>query len=358
MPIPDTLKGVDDLIRADLEAFREIWFNRLLASTLLVVIGLALEGPELWYEISSIAQRWFFVRKFHFSSPEKHAPNWVKLVAFIGWLLIVAGVAGEYAADSFASKADGYVQKFDEILLADTTRQAGNAKASADAADIAARRARDESGKAVASASNALNLASSARQEADSFEKDIASAKKQAADAESHLADALERAANAEAELTRLKTPRSLIHSEDMIVALKPFNSSEYTLNVFMDDESIQFTKAVARALEEAGWVRKQPTNISLNVPTVEIVFDRGVAEYVPACVNTGISLRAHAKESLAVLQSLPLQSLPRTVQAAIALKSAIGPSISPPDARNVVSEILDPRPGEGPLTICVGKKP
>ena len=42
---PDTLKGVDDLIRAGFEAYRGACFNWLLAATGLVVVGLVLEGP-------------------------------------------------------------------------------------------------------------------------------------------------------------------------------------------------------------------------------------------------------------------------------------------------------------------------
>ena len=42
---PDTLKGVDDLIRAGFEAYRGSCFNWLLAATGLVVVGLVLEGP-------------------------------------------------------------------------------------------------------------------------------------------------------------------------------------------------------------------------------------------------------------------------------------------------------------------------
>jgi hypothetical protein len=122
---PDTLRGVDDLIRAGFEAYRGSCFNWLLAATGLVVAGLVLEGPDLWHDITSIVRQWRFNRRFHFSLPENHAPNRAKLAAFVGWLFIVVGVAGEYVADSFVSKADGYVQTFDEILL--TEAQKGTA---------------------------------------------------------------------------------------------------------------------------------------------------------------------------------------------------------------------------------------
>lgn len=234
----------------------------------------------------------------------------------------------------------------------DALTKAGNAEGSLGKAE-------DEANKAQTASSNALTLASKARQEADSFEADIKTAKQQAADAESHLADALQQAAKAEAELYRIKTPRSLIRTEELIAALRPFSGTEYTLNVFMDDESIQFTKIVAAALDASGWVRKQPTGISIGVPTLEIDFGQGGPQNVPACIDTGVSLSAHVKESLAVLKSLPPESVPKTVKAALALKSAIALSISPSDERNVDPGVIAPKPEEGiPMTVCIGKKP
>lgn len=109
IPKPDTLKGIDDLIHAGFDAYRATCFNWLLVATGLVVVGLVFEGPELWHEITSIVRNRRFRRKFHFSLPEEHTHDWAKLLAFVGWLLIVVGVAGEYVADSFVSKADGYV---------------------------------------------------------------------------------------------------------------------------------------------------------------------------------------------------------------------------------------------------------
>jgi hypothetical protein len=280
--------------------------------------------------------------------------------------LVAGGVAGELAVGVVSANKNAILRDKNRALVQLVNQKAANAvisggdakKSSMQAAD-ASERATGSAGKAERSASSAFTLARGARTEADTFEKDIVSAKQSAADAESHLAEALQRAASAEAELYRLKTPRSIINSDGLIAALKSFNGTEYTLNVFMDDEAIRFTKVVAATLDAAGWIRKQSPGLVLGIPTVAITFDQGAAENVPACIDTGISIRAHAKESLAVLQSIPLKSLPTTVQAAVALESAIAPSISPPDNRNVMHGILDPKPSEGvPMTICVGKKP
>jgi hypothetical protein len=67
-------------------------------------------------------------------------------------------------------------------------------------------KAEDQANKAQVASSNALTFARGARQEADSFERDIVSAKEQAAGAESHLADALQRTADAEREVGELRT--------------------------------------------------------------------------------------------------------------------------------------------------------
>jgi hypothetical protein len=135
VPRPDTLIGVDELIRKRFVEYRSSCFGWLLKATALVVVGLGFEGAELWYEIPSIIGHWRFRRRFHFSLPEFHPPNWTILLAFIGWFCIVLGVAGEYVADSFVSKADGYIQTFDEILIGDAASNAIRAQNAADAVD-------------------------------------------------------------------------------------------------------------------------------------------------------------------------------------------------------------------------------
>jgi hypothetical protein len=187
--MPDTLSGIDDLIRSGLEEFAAQWFWRLVVFTAIVLVGLLFEAPEIWHETASSLREIFRRPK----EERKPAP-WIKLAGTIGWLLIIIGVAGECIAEGFLFKADGLVVKFDEILLANTTKSAGNANVSAKGAAAAADLAKRRSDAAVSSASNALNTAAGARKEADSFEQDIVSAKQQAADAESHLADALRQA--------------------------------------------------------------------------------------------------------------------------------------------------------------------
>jgi hypothetical protein len=119
---PELAQKIDDLMRADLVYWRDLWFGQLLLATKVVVGGLILEGPELMCELTSI------VRKRNqwgrLELPEVHIPDWVKLVAFLGWILIVLGVAGEWITNASFSDADNNLQTFTSINLAEAQKEA------------------------------------------------------------------------------------------------------------------------------------------------------------------------------------------------------------------------------------------
>jgi hypothetical protein len=243
--------------------------------------------------------------------------------------------------------------------------KASDAKTVAQGAATIAGAANKTSGEAQQKASSALNLAAGARSEADEFKDEIVSANQKAASAESHLADALERAANAEertaraeAEIARLKSPRSMGHTDKLIAALKPFKKTEFTLSTFADSESMNFTRDIAIALGAAGWIRKQPASINIGVPTFGLVFEGDTKENVPECVETGVSIHVPTKETPEALNSSPPQYRPKIVLAGATLRSALSLSISPENDQNVAPGIIDNGLPEGPISICVGKKP
>lgn len=293
----------------------------------------------------------------------------------IGIVFFAIAVLAEIAAYPYGQRNDELAQQAIGSLDAKVKEAEGNASKAVSYSGAALGQATDaltKAGKAAnalgeaeseakgaqTASSNALTLATGARKEADSFENDIKSAKQQATAAEQHLADALREAAQAQAELDRIKSPRSIVNRDKLTTDLRPFSGTVYVLNVFLDQESTEFIKAVAGALDAAGWVREQPKGMNLGVPTMRIDFGQG-SEYVPSCIESGIGLHVGTKESLPVLQSTPFPSLPKNVQAALTLKASIAASISPSDERNVVAGVIDPELGEGlPITICVGKKP
>jgi len=352
---PDLVTSLDNVIRDDLQSFSHSFFVGVLVSAFIVAIGVALEGPELLHEMWP---RLFTCFTGEETPRLRKFKRTVKKIGFWGWLLIAVGVAGEGIFEALQNRTEGQLQTFNEILITDAQSSAGNAKDSAEAASSAAFRANDEADEAQTASSNASVLARGARKEADSFEKDILLAKTQAAKAESDLAEAQREAAQAEEELKRIRSPRSLINVPALIAALKPRKGTEYALNVFQDDESIRFTRVVDTILGQAGWIRKQPGVLKLGITSMN-VFSQDIKDAVPVCIETGLQIHAQSTESLQALQSRPVQYLPETIQAAIALRAALASSVSPSDERNVGDQVsLDTTPGEGPVLICVGRKP
>ena len=239
IPIPDTLKGIDDLIHAGFEAYRNSCFNWLLAATGLVVVGLVMEGPELWHEITSIVSHWRFTRRFHFSLPESHVPNWAKLAAFVGWLFIIAGVAGEYVADSFVSRADGYVQTFDEILLTEARKESAHAETTAKGFDaqIAESKAKAKSAEATAK----------------QFEATIAEAKRDAADSKQEA----ESERLARVQLQKELEPRRLTGKQkEQLRALLSDDPQQIMFGWCMNgsDDCQDFVNDIGEAFNKAGW--------------------------------------------------------------------------------------------------------
>jgi hypothetical protein len=359
---PKIIEALDNSIRDELQRTSHGFFVWVLMSAFVVAIGVALEGPEILHEMWPRFFSFFtrgsirLIRKFK---------RIVKNVGFWGWLLVVVGVAGEGIFEGLQNRAEGQLQTFNDILLADAQRNAGNARVSAIDAANAAGRANSESKSAAVSSSNAVLLAQGASKEADSFAEEIASAKNEAANAvsrlasaEKQLADATQREADAEAALKRLKTPRSLFNADGLVAGLRSFKGTEYTMNVAQDDEAFQLTKDIDKALNAAGWIRKQPQGHSIGI-TYFNVFSQDFKDGVPVCVATGVTISVRSKDSLESLQSRPSQYLPKTVRAALILNNGLAASILPSDDHNVDKGVIDPMPGEeGPMQICVGRKP
>jgi len=135
-------------------------------------------------------------------------------------------------------------------------------------AEDSSSRALDESSKATTSASNALALARGARQEADSFERDIAAAKKQAT--ESAL------------ELARLKAPRIIKPGDQqpMCRALAAFAGTKFDMYVALDQEAINLAGTIKSILACAKWVQvpaKEVIQLSGTNPRIGLTSVSGV---------------------------------------------------------------------------------
>src|SRR5277367_1108494 len=91
---PDIIAKLNECAKTDLLGMRDSWFTFLKWSTTAVVWGLILELPELGYELADIARQRIQRLKYRIVLYEENLKSF-KVIAFIGWLLIVGGVGGE-----------------------------------------------------------------------------------------------------------------------------------------------------------------------------------------------------------------------------------------------------------------------
>lgn len=133
MPISlSLLKALDNAVRSDLISQRDWYAWCIFWSTLAVVIGCAMEVPEVVHELWSdlFAER--FVRG-------------IKIIASIGLGLVVLGVAGELTFEHWRSEYEGLLEEYENIVLVDAERQIALAEIQAgSAADSAERSLKSE----------------------------------------------------------------------------------------------------------------------------------------------------------------------------------------------------------------------
>jgi len=110
---PEVLRQIDNAIRSDLQSWRDVSFHLLVWSSVLVAIGVALEGPEVVHDLCNV---------WRTAKPEASAR--IKVIGVIGWILVVVGVAGEGIFEESFSISDGQIQTFDEILISEAQRNA------------------------------------------------------------------------------------------------------------------------------------------------------------------------------------------------------------------------------------------
>jgi hypothetical protein len=119
---PEILRHLDDLVRLDLQNLRDSYFDWLLAATYVVLVGCAMEGPEIVLDVHES-----LTRRGRILLAEPH-PFWVVILSAVGWLFIVGGIVGEGVYETLVSSADGSLQTFNNITLASASERALNAE--------------------------------------------------------------------------------------------------------------------------------------------------------------------------------------------------------------------------------------
>jgi hypothetical protein len=344
---PEVIHTIDDLMRGDLQYLRDKYFDWLLYSTYLVIVGVFLEGPEVVHDA---------IELFCKSDRVKKTPKWIKFVALVGWLFVVLGVAGEAYFDAKVSDGDTQIQAFNTSLLIEAQRESADAESRAANAILFAGEASNSAKKATDSARQSESLARGARLEADTFERRLASAEHKADEAESHLAEAVRRAREATAALDRIRLPRLLTHIPELAATLTPFKGMEYTFaGVFADDESMQLLKQIDGLLQLAEWKRQKKTAATLGIPAFTI---SGVNDVVNMDSRIGILIVVDSSETVEALQALSIDKLPSLVRTALLLNDGIFSNLSPAEDTKDKNAVAIESGTSKVIRIVVGRKP
>jgi hypothetical protein len=252
---PDTLVGVDVLIRAGLEKFSDLWFARLIWSSVIVAVGIFFEGPEVFHEVSGVIRP-----KLHMGEPQKEKKSAVVLCGLIGWLLVAGGVAGEGLSEGFIWKADGILRSFNNMLVAEATKQAGDAAQSAKTAHEELRTLSEEAAHIRDSAASARASAKAAEIDAGNAQQKVDDVAKQANDLLEKYVEAenkLEQERNERIELEKSLMPRRLFligyaDKTSNLDVLKPLSGTELIVESIPDFEARQAASAIVSILESA----------------------------------------------------------------------------------------------------------
>jgi hypothetical protein len=187
-----------------------------------VALGLIFELPELRYELKSIARENLSCLRYRVVLIEKRV-HLAKVIAFVGWMLIVGGVVGEWYTGNRVNDLDARIQGCSTARLTEVTAEAGEAKDSA----------------------------ASAKVSEDALEKKAAALKDRLEKASEKLGE-IEEATLAQGPRWRL-----LERGEDVFIkALKPFAAQRVTVVScgIGDTERYALEQALLNIFPKAGW--------------------------------------------------------------------------------------------------------
>src|SRR5271165_1479772 len=231
------LSALQNSIKA-LEDSLDSWAFWLELATFLVVIGLIL---EYWHEVRDLLTE----RPF----------KWKQLMKFSGAILVIAGVAGELFVGYKASRVETNLRAANGKEIAELTKQAGNAKTSAD-------KSADAADRATTSAQQANDQARIAQERAAEVGRQAAELRRKTLE----LAKSLEDSQNAElaerktvAELENSLAPRRLGFqigpgNKSSFDELKPFAGTQVIIEVLTDAEARRAAQEVGNVLGAAQW--------------------------------------------------------------------------------------------------------
>jgi hypothetical protein len=221
-----------------------------------VIIGVALEGPELVHGTISISRRKFGRVD---SAEQHHLPDWIALLGLFGWFLVVLGVAGEYVTDAMVSKADGNIQTFNDIMLTGARKDTALAFERASHAETTARGFEAQIAESGARAKAAEARSAEASAKAESFRLEIAKANESASKAEARAAASDLARVELEAKVAWRTLTKE--QQQSLVASLSKFSGQLGECSfLYSDMEAFSFASEIATALRAAKW-RVVPPN-------------------------------------------------------------------------------------------------
>lgn len=128
----DIAAKINECANTDFAGTRDWWFSFTSWATAFVALGLVLEAPELVHGLLPILRKILaWLKKSPIESSKDKTPDWVKVVAFAGWLLIVGGVVGEHFGGIRVNNLDADIQECSDAKVRAATMEAGDAAISA-----------------------------------------------------------------------------------------------------------------------------------------------------------------------------------------------------------------------------------
>lgn len=341
---PDLVAKLNQCAGNDFVGPRDSWFNWLARFTTMVAVGLVLELPELVYELKLITREWIPYFRYRIRTPRERRLQTAKVVAFIGWILIVAGVVGERYAEVRVKDFDASIQGCSDAKVREATIEAGDAQTSAKGAADAAKRAKQE-------ADQVTGIATAAKTGAADAERQVVNVQTQA--------DSLNRDIAAEKEaFRRFTTWRSFTNKDEIISSLREFAKTQYQFQgVYGDEESEHLLREINDILAKADWTRVNP-DLSGNSTTVDALeFGLG-NERIPVVTSDGIHVSIQYPVSVKEINSLPEGARLQHLRAAEALVRLIWAGLFPPDEDTKRKTVLVDRGDSKVVRIIVGGKP
>jgi hypothetical protein len=274
---PDVVVKLNECAKTDFVSVRDWWFSFTSWATALVAFGLVLEAPELIHDLIPMERRTiaWLRRSSSSESPKRETPDWVKVVAFVGWIFIVVGVIGEGRGGIKVNNLDTNIQECSDAKVREATIEAGDAAQSAKTAHDEADAVKGIAKAADLDAKGAQAVADAVASKAEKLEVQLADAKAQVESIEAKRVEL-------EKSLTNLavcNAPRVISNwflfgnggvainnqvalpgvSKSYIDSLRPMAGQMVFIEVVPDAEARRAALSIARTLADAQWNVQTP---------------------------------------------------------------------------------------------------